>query len=112
MPRWASRLTLIVPATKTERLQNISEDDAEAEGARHFPDIRNNSFTHPPCRWSMEDPQSTDQCLLTARFAFANHWIKWHASDQDGWDANPEVVALTVAVHKHNIDRLPKDAAA
>src|SRR5579872_528511 len=32
MPRWASRLTLIVTATRIERVQEISEDDARAEG--------------------------------------------------------------------------------
>lgn len=110
MPRKASRLTLAVTATKIERAQNISEADAQAEGARQFPDIPvNTSFTYsPPCRWSMENPKGTDQCLSTARFAFANYWIKLHG--QPSWDENPEVVALTFTVHKTNIDQLAKAA--
>lgn len=97
MPRWASRILLEVTAVRVERLQDISEADAQAEGARWFPDI---SMGHPsanPNRWSMELPTNTDQCLSTARYAFANLFCKVNGKgrgdniDLSPWDANPWV---------------------
>lgn len=88
MPRWASRLTLVVTATKIERLQDISEADATAEGAE--------IFYGPPF-----DPAHAP----TNRRRFELLWRHLHGPE--AWDANPEVVAVSFRVHKCNVDQMP-----
>jgi hypothetical protein len=101
MPRWASRLTLVVTATKIEPVQNISEEDAIAEGARYFSDIEcRHPYPHSAPHWSMEQPSSTDDCLGSAQHAFGNFWNKMQGSG--AWDANPEVVCIAFEI-KHKI---------
>ena len=90
MPRWASRLTLIVTATKIERLQKIANADAIAEGCGV-------SLDHPT-------PERTREPFPVE--AFKTLWMKLHGAD--AWDDNPEVVALTFTVHKANIDAVKR----
>jgi len=85
MPRWASRLTLEVTAVRVERLQDISDADAKAEGARHFQVLPGCDPYGSAPRWSCEEPTNTDECLGSARMAFANLWNKLGGD----WDANP-----------------------
>lgn len=92
-PRTASRLTLVVTATKIEYLQDISERDATAEGVEAV---------------SMVDVKR--QAAWSNRGDFAQLWNKLHGPG--AWDANPEVVALTFTVYKQNIDAMPKAVAA
>ena len=92
MPRWASRLTLSVTAVKIERLKDISEADAEAEGVYTGKD---------------GDLGPLD---ISARALFADLWRKLHGPESV--DANPEVVAISFTVHKINIDAMPKAVAA
>lgn len=86
MPRWASRLTLAVTATKIEPLQDISEEDAKAEGVEPIIDHGvGNRHLH--------------------RIAFEQLWERLHGAGS--WLHPVEVVALTFAVHKINIDQFP-----
>ena len=84
MPRWASRLTLIVTDARAQRLQKISQEDAEAEGVEWF-------------KPNGEQPQ-----FCNYRDAFLTLWNSLHGPD--AWAANPWVVALTFRVIRANID--------
>lgn len=101
MPRWASRLTLVVTATKVERLQAISEPDAKAEGALYHDGrgIGHSGWRHDP---------DHGYVFSSAAGSFADLWVRLHGPES--WMANPEVVALTFTVHKQNIDSLARAA--
>lgn len=104
MPRWASRLTLVVTATKIERVQRVSEGGALAEGVEHdekYPTLF--KLYHPL-------PGNAPGLMVSgfARNSFMSLWMRLHGSDS--WDTNPEVVALTFVVHKLNIDELTEAA--
>lgn len=75
MPRWASRITLEITSVRVERLQDISEEDAIAEGP---PGLQ---FPAPPGSfWVTEDGR---------RRAFRRLWEE--INGPDSWDANPWV---------------------
>lgn len=71
MPRWASRITLEVVGVRVERVQDITEDDAKAEGV--VPDWVGSQGASP----------------YTA--AFANLWHGLNADRGFGWLVNPWV---------------------
>lgn len=101
MPRIFSRLTLVVRAVKIERLQDISEEDAIAEGIRQ---MRDGSGT-----WvSREGPGNLVTPWPTAREAFADLWQSLHGCGS--WNANPYVVAITFQPHLCNIDAMAEAA--
>ena len=71
MPRWASRLTLRITSIRVERVQDITEADARAEG---FKDVAG--------KYARGDE---------ARIWFAELWDDINAKRGFGWDANPWV---------------------
>lgn len=107
MPRWASRLTIIVTATKIEPVHCISYEDARAEGMPNFGSIV------PPGNVGPLENETMDDCARRLRWPqrwFAELWRTLHGDEN--WKADTEVVALTFTVHKSNIDALPKAEAA
>ena len=84
MPRWASRILLEVVSVRVERLQDISEEDARAEGVervvagvgwRRYCDPDSEEVGVPPCG--------------DARRSFRSLW-KFINGDES-WNANPWV---------------------
>jgi hypothetical protein len=77
MPRWASRITLEVTGVRVERLQDISEADAVAEGLQRTPD----GFA-----WHVEDE------MHRASDPRESYWSLWQAINGAGSvEANPWV---------------------
>lgn len=79
MPRWASRILLDVTAIRVERLQDISEADAVAEGIT--------PYTNHPGRFV-----SGHRPGLNFPSAVAGYRDLWESINGPGaWDANPWV---------------------
>ena len=84
MPRWASRLTLEVTAVRVERVQDISEEDARAEGAT------------PKMQTADDVDGAPDASPWRAyRAGFADLWDKINGPRGYGWGVNPWVWVLT-----------------
>ena len=88
MPRWASRITLEITGVRVERLQNISEADAQAEGATFRRIGTGDARTGMRDCWSFEQHEGE-----TARDAYRLLWE--HINGDGSWDANPFVWVLT-----------------
>lgn len=103
MPRWASRLTLIVTDVRVERLQEISQDDAKAEGVNwwEWPGYKSCDCDHDDCVWCSHYP-----ALHTP--AFHHLWDTLHTAEGERWQDNPWIVAVTFDVQRGNIDQLPQ----
>lgn len=81
MPRWASRLTLQVTSLRVERLQDISELDALAEGIEGR--VVDGVLNGEPGRY----------IVGTARDAFASLWDSING-ERAPWSSNPWVWAI------------------
>lgn len=89
MPRWASRLTLIVTDVRVQRLNELTDADAIAEGLEWVAPTWGVSGVADS--WN-GDPRESYR------------WLWDHINGPDAWAANPWVVALTFRVIRANID--------
>lgn len=84
MPRWASRLTLIITEVRAERLRDISQSDAKAEGLEWV----------APGKWSVD--RSLPIIGDDARAVYFQLWD--HINGPGSSAANPWVWAVTFEV--------------
>jgi len=94
-PRWANRLTLRLKEVRVERLQDISEEDAKAEGARP-------AFSYPGWDGVAGSP--------SYRWGFHELWQSIHGPDS--WSANSWLWVLVYKAIAMNVDEVLKLEAA
>jgi len=87
MPRWASRITLEVKGVRVERVQEISEEDARAEGC-----------DSPDWPRFVTFPDGTRYALFHAREGFEWTWDQMYAKRGYGWNLNPWVWVIEFRV--------------
>ena len=87
MPRWASRITLLVREVRVERVQGITEAAAIAEGCQPH-----------------ANSQTIDCDTPDLRDDFRRLWNSLHARDGYGWYANPWCVVTRFEAIRGNID--------
>lgn len=102
MPRWASRLTLRVTEVRIQKLQDISEADAWAEGCKRGDPTDNGGW------FPAEEPHPKGGTVGwdCARDWFADLWDGLNSARGFGWDENPWVFAYSFEVIQKNVDEV------
>lgn len=99
MPRRYSRIDLEITEVRVERVQEITEDDARAEGAKpcfwytgggRLPESEHRNLAGPGLKSQLEGTPATSW-----RNGFANLWDSINAKRGFGWDENPWVWVIT-----------------
>lgn len=96
MPRWASRLTLKVAAVKVERVQDISEADAIAEGVARIPASEG--------YWTSYPEGTSAAGWLSPIDSFRTLWDSINGQKPNrAWADNPWVAAITFETIRKNV---------
>src|SRR5690606_35240365 len=94
MPRWASRITLLIEDVRVERLQDISEADAKAEGVLFHSD------EYGYCGYGKY--AGIGPARLTAKQSFKSLWD--YVNGHDSWRRNEWVFVYSFKPILANVD--------
>ena len=100
LPRWGSRITVVVTDVRVQRLQEISEADCDAEGISQSP------LGYGIARAKIEGKMHYG---LSAYGLYRDLWNSLHGPD--AWAKNPFVAAISFRVILANIDAPEAKAA-
>ena len=98
MCRWMSRSTDRLTDIRPERLQDISEEDAKAEGAA--------------CLVMDDEGKFYERDDGTYRTGFCGLWNSLHEKDGHGWDVNDWLWVLTYSTELRHVDAVLAELAA
>lgn len=105
MPRKHSRLTLEIISARAERLNEISETDAIAEGCRPFFDKDSPETLYGPNGDGIE--------MAPLKGPVDAYMQLWESINGTGsWENNPWVWAIEFKIHRQNVEQLTNARAA
>jgi hypothetical protein len=87
MPRWASRITLAITEVRLQRVQEISEKDAKAEGVEALTWSDGSQNGYKDYMWHVSSYES-------AKESFSSLWDSLNAERGFPWASNPWVWAV------------------
>jgi hypothetical protein len=110
MPRWASRLTLRITNVRVERLQDISEADAIAEGIERIDDPRGIAWkSYEIIHKGKHKGTPHPHAAVPNRSPVTSYRELWEAiNGLESWAANPWCWAITFEAIKSNVDEVLK----
>lgn len=105
MPKEAARIWLEVEEVRVERVQDITENDADWEGVGKCPYEHRvygaYGYGHDSMCWAEGDCRNPNKaCSKSLREHFCEYWNSLYAKRGFGWDTNPWVWVIEFEVTK------------